>query len=76
MARKIIQIALCGHNETMMTQSEFTLFALCDDGEVFFITNRELRDMAGWSVAPSIPQTGLSGAPLALGRHHAIETDN
>jgi len=32
---KIIQIAACGHVNTSTTQSNLTLFALCDDGRLW-----------------------------------------
>jgi hypothetical protein len=32
---KIIQIAACGHENTSATQSNMTLFALCDDGRLW-----------------------------------------
>ena len=32
---KIIQITSCGHNNTPRTQSDGTLFALCEDGSLW-----------------------------------------
>lgn len=38
---KIIQITATGHANTMQTQSDWTLFALCDDGSLW------MRDSSG-----------------------------
>lgn len=38
---KVIQITATGHANTMNTQSDWTLFALCDDGSIW------MRDSSG-----------------------------
>ena len=50
--RHIVQIVTNGHKETGRTQSEESLFALCNDGTVWCINNRDSR----WRLLPRIPQ--------------------
>lgn len=53
MKRKIIQISSCRTENTYHTQAEFMVFALCNDGSVWEITN---STSAEWSRLPQIPQ--------------------
>ena len=50
--RKIVQIAAAGHENVSTTQSNLTLFALCNDGTVWDINNQQ----ATWRQLPPIPQ--------------------
>jgi len=59
MKRKIIQISTCGHDENQITQSDFTVFALCDDGTLWYACNRDIYDNRGWNPVNPIPQVDL-----------------
>lgn len=50
--RKIIQISSCSVENTMGTQSNLIVFALCDDGTVWGSRDGEYS----WAALPSIPQ--------------------
>jgi hypothetical protein len=50
--RKIIQISSCGVMNNMVTQSNFVIIALCNDGTVW--QNRDTSGM--WEHLESIPQ--------------------
>lgn len=52
MKRKIIQIAAAGHANTSATQSDLTMFALCDDGTTWAIDSAKCQ----WLIFPEIPQ--------------------
>lgn len=56
--RKIIQISTCGHDNNSNTQSDFTVFALCDDGTLWYASNLDIFGDLGWNPAQSIPQIG------------------
>lgn len=52
---KIIQIAACGHENTQATQSNLTLFALCDNGQLWEL------DVSGrrWHEVPLMPDPSM-----------------
>ena len=45
---KIIQIACCGHNHTLTTEPNLTLFALCDNGSLWVLNSADWY----WSEVP------------------------
>ncbi len=49
--RKIIQIAACGTENTQSTQANLRVYALCDDGTIWSMS--ETQD---WIKEPPIPQ--------------------
>lgn len=56
--RKIIQITACQVAEGAITQCEAYLHALCDDGTVWRISNRDIDDGREWQRVPRItPET-------------------
>lgn len=50
--RKIIQISSCGVENTMSTQCNLLVFALCNDGTVWASRNGD----SSWESLPAIPQ--------------------
>lgn len=52
--RKIIQIAACGHDNTQATQSNLSLFALCDDGRLYCLNGASFI----WNEVP-LPNNAL-----------------
>lgn len=64
MTRKVIQIALAGHENTSSTQCNLTLVALCDDGTIWSTAHSNTiigcgaeRGQNGWYQANAIPKT-------------------
>ena len=52
MARKIIQISVCGVERNQQTQCSIVTAALCDDGTVWHLYNEH----EGWYKQPDVPQ--------------------
>ena len=56
--RKIIQIAIAGHENVSTTQCNFTIIALADDGTLWETDNYTMRlseDRQVWNRLPSLP---------------------
>ena len=51
--RKVIQISACGHENTISTQSDVSLFALCSDGSMWVLSD---QSMLQWRQLPPIPE--------------------
>lgn len=51
-ARKVVQITATGVVENAMTQCEFVIHALCDDGTMWWRDNRG----SGWVCIDDVPQ--------------------
>lgn len=56
MMRKIIQIVASQVSEGALTQCEMYLHALCDDGTLWRISNRDIDVNGFWAAIPPIPQ--------------------
>jgi hypothetical protein len=54
--RTIIQLAATQVAESSLTQCEMYLHALCDDGTVWRINNRDISENGFWEAVPPIPQ--------------------
>lgn len=54
MKRRPIQIVACGVDDTRTTQCEAFLFALADDGTMWFTDNR--TRFSEWSSVTSLPE--------------------
>ncbi len=52
-SRKIIQIAIAQISENSETECDGAIFALCDDGELFFMDKSRFGT---WTVVPGVPQ--------------------
>jgi len=50
--RRVIQLAAAGHENTSRTQSDMSLFALCDDGKIFIFDFSATE----WIPLPAVPQ--------------------
>lgn len=70
--RKIVQIAACAVAENHMTQCEAYVHALCDDGTVWRLSNRDIDVDGFWAKVPAIPQDEPDAAseptPAPVGR--------
>lgn len=54
--RKVIQLAATGHENTSQTQSNMSLFALCNDGAMFVLDSGHRE----WHPVADIPQPAKS----------------
>ena len=63
MIRRIVQIAMTGHDENVNTQCEWTALALASDGTLWSISNRTMRLPSPWELVATIPQAVVPDAP-------------
>jgi len=54
-ARKIIQVGICGVERLQATQCSLVTVALCDDGTVWHLYNEH----NGWYQQPNVPQEDI-----------------
>lgn len=62
--RKIIQISTSGVENTMSTQCNYVVHALCDDGTLWIRTNNH-----GWELQPDVPQHDHIGEDNKMVQH-------